>query len=266
MKYYHVDVFTDHLFGGNPAGVCLLDEWPADDLLQSIAFENKVSETAFLVRHGEQCHLRWFTPLMEVDLCGHATMACASVLFELVETEATVINFETLSGILTVARGDDGLLWMDLPTRLGQPAPHYPSIATALGVNILEVLDAPDILVVLDSEETVKTLTPDLDVLKNLKEEAAKQDDNFGVIATAPGSSCDFVSRFFAPNMGINEDPATGRAHAVLTPYWSKRLGKTSMVARQLSKRGGQLWCKDAKDRVMIGGRTRLYLSGNLHI
>jgi len=266
MQYFHVDVFTDRLFGGNPAGVCLLEDWLADDVLLGIALENNVSETAFLVKESGQYHLRWFTPQMEVDLCGHATMASASVLFEFVETEASELNFETLSGTLTVARGEDGLLWMDLPARPGQVAPLYPSLVTALGVSILEVFDAPDLLVVLESEEVVRSLTPDFGILKKIKEEAAMPDDNFGVIVTAPGSDCDFVSRFFAPNLGVGEDPATGRAHSVLTPYWSKRLGKTSLTARQLSARGGQLWCKDAGERVKVGGRTKLYLTGDLHI
>ena len=266
MKYFPVDVFTDQLFRGNPAGVCLLDEWPLDDLMLSIAAENRVSETAFLVKEEGQYHLRWFAPQMEVDLCGHATMASASVLFEFVETEATELSFDTLSGILTVARGEDGLLWMDLPARAGRPAPLYPSLPSALGVNILEVFDAPDILVVVEDEETVANLTPNFETLKKLKKEAAMPDDNFGVIVTAPGSNCDFVSRYFAPNLGVDEDPVTGRAHAVLTPYWSKRLGKTSMTARQLSERGGQLWCRDAGDRVKVGGKTRLYSIGELQI
>ncbi|MCL2528845.1 MAG: PhzF family phenazine biosynthesis protein [Coriobacteriia bacterium] len=266
MKYFHVDVFTDQLFSGNPAGVCLLDEWPADELLQSIAFENNLSETAFLVKLEEHYHLRWFTPLIEVDLCGHATVASASVLFEFVETEATELSFETLSGILTVTRGDDDLLWLDLPARPAASAPLFQSLTSAFNTSILEVHRSADFLVVLESEDAVKNLTPDFDELKKLREEAAITDDLFGVIVTAPGSNCDFVSRFFAPNAGIDEDPVTGRAHAVLIPYWSKRLGKTSMTARQLSERGGQLWCIDDGNRVKLGGKTKLYLTGNLHI
>ena len=264
MKYYVVDIFTDHLFGGNPAGVCLLDSWPDDELLQNIASENNLSETAFLVKQVGHYELRWFTPASEIDLCGHATMGSAYILFEFVEHDAQVLSFKTQSGMLSVARGDDGMLWMDFPARPGTEVSVYPSLTASFGAGIKSVYKSADILVVFDDEEDIRGAIPDLAELTKVKEEASMPGDNFGVIITAPGSDCDFVSRFFAPNAGIPEDPVTGRAHCVLIPYWAKRLGKTKMTARQLSKRGGQIWCGDMGERVKIGGKAKLYLSGEI--
>ena len=264
MKYYVVDVFTDHLFGGNSAGVCLLDSWPDDELLLNIAIENKFSETAYLIKRDDHYDLRWFTPDSEIDLCGHATMGSAYVLFEFVEQDAAELSFMTQSGMLTVARGEDGMLWMDFPARPGTEAPIYQSLVDSLGSGIKEVYRSADILVVFENEEDIRGAIPDLAKMAEVKEEASMPDGNFGVIITAPGTDCDFVSRFFAPNIGIAEDPVTGRAHCVLIPYWAKRLGKTKMTARQLSKRGGQLWCEDMGERVKIGGKVKLYLSGEI--
>ena len=263
MKYYVVDIFTDRLFGGNPAGVCLLDEWLDGSVMQSIAAENNLSETAFLVKREDYYDLRWFTPEIEIDLCGHATMGCAYVLFEFVEKHAQELRFNTQSGMLTVTKGDDAL-WMDFPSRSGELVSNYTCLYNALGINRFETYKSADILVVLDREETIRNLSPDFELLKNAKIEAGMGCDNFGIIVTAPGSDCDFVSRFFAPNAGISEDPATGRAHCVLIPYWSKQLGKRSMTARQLSKRGGLIWCEDSGERVKIGGKTKLYLQGDI--
>ena len=265
MKYYVVDVFTDKIFGGNPAGVCLLEDWLPDGTMQNIAMENCLSETAFLVKRDGYYGLRWFTPEIEVDLCGHATMGSAFVLFNFVETDASSIIFSTQSGMLTVER-EGGLLRMNLPSRPPVPAPKYGSVAKAFRIEKFEMLKSADLLVVLDSEEDVLGARPDLALLKEVKGEAGIPDDNFGVIITAPGSDCDFVSRFFAPNCGVDEDPVTGRAHCVLTPYWSKRLGKTSMSARQLSKRGGRLWCEDEGARVTIGGKAVLYSIGEISL
>ena len=264
MKYYIVDVFTDKAFCGNPAGVCLLEDWLSDEKLQNIAMENNLSETAFLVKRNGYYDLRWFTPEIEVDLCGHATMGSAYVLFRFVETTSSVLSFHTQSGILSVEE-KDGILWMDLPSRPAIPAPQYKSIESALNIEKFEMLKSDDLLVVLEDEEEVRVVQPDFGLLKNVKDEAEMPGENFGVIITAPGSDCDFVSRFFAPNAGINEDPVTGRAHCVLIPYWSKRLGKTSMIARQLSKRGGQLWCRNAGERVIIGGKSVLYMTGEIY-
>ena len=263
MKYYVVDVFTDRLFGGNPAGVCLLDEWADDSVMQSIAAENNLSETAFLVKREEYYDLRWFTPEIEIDLCGHATMGGAYVLFEFIEKQAQELRFNTQSGILTVTKGDDAL-WMDFPSRPGELVSNYPCLYNALGINRFETYKSADILVVLDSEEIIRNLSPNFELLKMLKIEAKMGCDNFGIIVTAPGMDCDFVSRFFAPNAGISEDPVTGRAHCVLIPYWSKQLDKRNMTARQLSKRGGLIWCKDAGERVKIGGKVKLYLQGDI--
>jgi PhzF family phenazine biosynthesis protein len=266
MKYYVVDVFTDHLFGGNPAGVCLLETWPDDKLLQNIASENNLSETAFLVKRDGYFDLRWFTPEIEVDLCGHATMGSAYVLFEFADQKAAELRFKTKSGLLSVVRGDGGMLWMDLPARPGVPVPNYHCLLNAFGVAKSEMFKSADILVVLDSEEIVKSVVPNFETLKKVKDEASMTSDDFGVIITAPGSDCDFVSRFFAPNVGVNEDPVTGRAHCVMIPYWAKRLGKIKLVARQLSKRGGQIWCEDAGERVKIGGQVVLYSSAEIQI
>ena len=265
MKYYVVDVFTNEVFEGNPAGVCLLDDWLPDETMQDIAMENCLSETAFLVKRDGYYGLRWFTPEIEVDLCGHATMGSAFVLFNFVETNARVISFSTQSGMLTVER-IGSQLWMDLPSRPPVPAPRYESIARAFQIEDFDMLKSADLLVVLENEEDVLGAKPDFALLKEVKGEAGIPDDNFGVIITAPSSDYDFVSRFFAPNCGVDEDPVTGRAHCVLTPYWSKRLGKKTMVARQLSKRGGLLVCKDRGERVAISGKAALYLSGEIYL
>ncbi|MDR2935109.1 MAG: PhzF family phenazine biosynthesis protein [Candidatus Adiutrix sp.] len=266
MKYHVVDVFTDRLFGGNPAGVCLLDSWPADETLQSIAAENNLSETAFLVKRDGGYDLRWFTPTLEIDLCGHATMGGAFVLFEFVETAASDLRFSTLSGVLTVTRGEGDRLWMDFPAWPAEPAPNYPALAKAFGTGRFETYKAADIMAVLESEEEVRDLRPDFEALKEVEAEAGMPDNSFGVIITAPGRDCDFVSRYFAPNAGINEDPVTGRSHCLMVPYWSKRLGRTKMTARQLSRRGGLLWVEDVGGRVHIGGRVKLYLTGEIMI
>jgi len=271
LNYYVVDVFTDKVFGGNPAGVCLLDDWLPDETLQNIAMENNLSETAYLVKKdgsGSQvaCYdLRWFTPTIEIDLCGHATMGSAYVLFTFIEKEAHRIEFHTLSGMLAVEKDSD-MLWMDLPSRPADPVQKYDSINKSLGLEDYEVYKSADILIIVDNEEIVKSLRPDFHILKELKDEADMPGDNFVIIVSAQGSDCDFVSRVFAPNCGVDEDPVTGRAHCVLTPYWSKILARTSLTAQQLSTRGGQLWCEDAGSRVKIGGTAVLYLQGQINV
>ena len=265
MLYYVVDVFTDKVFSGNPAGVCLLDDWLPDESLQYIAMENNLSETAFLVKQNDYYDLRWFTPAIEVDLCGHATMGSAYVLFRFVDTMAKRLEFHTQSGVLFVEQNGD-MLWMDFPSRPAVPVYRYESIGRALTIDQYDVLKSEDLLVVLHDEIAIRQIQPDFELLKRVKSEAEMPGDNFGIIITAPGKDCDFVSRFFAPNAGINEDPVTGRAHCVLIPYWSGRLGKTSMTARQLSERGGSLWCEDAGKRVKIGGKAALYMHGQISI
>jgi len=265
MEYHIIDVFTDKLFGGNPAGVCLLDAWLPDDLMQNIAAENNLSETAFLVKQDDYYNLRWFTPAIEVDLCGHATMASAFVLFEEAEKTANEIKFKTMSGMMRVSK-DSGLLYLDFPSRPVAPCPAYQTFEEAFGIKPIAAYKAADFLVLLDNEETLRNISPDSPVLKRIKSEAGLDNDNFGIIITAAGSDCDFVSRFFAPNAGIDEDPVTGRAHCSLIPFWSERLGKTLLTAKQLSKRGGVLFCEDRGERVKIGGKAVRYMKGEIEI
>jgi PhzF family phenazine biosynthesis protein len=265
MQYHVIDVFTDKLFGGNPAGVCLLDKWLPDEVLQNIAAENNLSETAFLVKRDGYYDLRWFTPALEVELCGHATVASAFVLFEETEKAASELKFKTMSGIMAVTKTDD-LLYLDFPSRPVTPCPSYQTFEKSFGVKPVAVFKAVDFLVLVDSEETLQNIKPDFSLLKRIKSEEGLDSDRFGIIVTAKGSDCDFVSRFFAPNAGIDEDPVTGRAHCSLIPFWSEKLDKKVMTARQLSKRGGVLYCEDNGERVKIGGRAARYLSGEINI
>ena len=262
IEYHVIDVFTDKLFHGNPAGVCLLESWLPDDTMQSIAAENNLSETAFLVKQeGGLYGLRWFTPAIEIDLCGHATLASAFVLFDEQEKTASELKFETMSGPLSVTREGD-LYVLNLPAAPTEECFDCPVIKNALGVRPFLVYRSIDFLVLLGSEDEVRAINPDFALLKQLKSEMGH--DRFGVIVTASGNDCDFVSRYFAPNVGVDEDPVTGRAHCTLTPFWAARLGKKVMSARQLSQRGGVLKCEECGDRVKIGGRAVRYLRGHL--
>lgn len=255
MRYYIVDAFTDKLFKGNQAGVCLLDEWLDKALMQEIAAENNLAETAFVVPRGTYYDLRWFTPEMEFDLCGHATLASAFVISNFVDESAEVIRFETMSGLLTVERKGD-LYEMNFPSRSPQPVAVTPEMKQALGVPVLEAHLSRDLMLVVESEEAVRDLSPNIVLLKQIPEAAV------GVIITAKGQSCDFVSRYFVPSAGIPEDPVTGSAHCTLIPFWKERLGKDQMIARQLSKRGGTILCEDCGERVKISGNAVLYLQG----
>jgi len=245
------------LFAGNPAAVCLLEGWLEDERMQAIAAENNLSETAFLVRSGKSYELRWFTPTCEVDLCGHATLASAFVIFEYLDREAGVIRFQTRSGELRVRRNGD-LLAMDFPARPAQRCEPNAALERALGKAPRELYLARDYMAVYDSEDEVRTLAPDLHALAQI--------DCFATIVTAPGRQADFVSRFFAPRSGIPEDPVTGSAHCTLVPYWADRLGKTSLQALQVSPRGGELWCELQGDRVSISGQAVLYLEGSIFL
>ncbi|HOK06539.1 MAG TPA: PhzF family phenazine biosynthesis protein [Syntrophales bacterium] len=257
IPFYQVDAFTKEVFHGNPAAVCLLDAWPGDDTLQAVAAENNLSETAFLVPLARGRYaLRWFTPALEVDLCGHATLASAFVVFSFVDGGLSVVEFETSSGLLTVSREDD-LLWMDFPARRPEPYPESAALAAALGARPREVLKSRDLMAVFDEEGRIRDMTPDFEALKGIR-------DAFAVIVTAPGRDCDFVSRFFAPNAGVPEDPVTGSSHSTLIPYWAGVLGRKRLHARQLSRRGGELFCEDGGDRVRIGGHAVLYARGEL--
>ena len=262
IPYYHVDAFTSRVFAGNPAGVCPLDAWLEDEIMQKIALENHVSETAFfipLAGHPGHFHLRWFTPSAEVDLCGHATLATAFVLRQYLDFKEPVVHFQTLSGLLSVELQGD-LLVMDFPSRPPLPYDAPAALVEGLGIAPLEVSRARDILAVFETEAQVASLKPDFNRLAEL--------DALGVIATAPSRQpeFDFVSRFFAPRVGVPEDPVTGSSHCTLIPYWAKRLGKLHMNAHQVSARGGELDCTLLGERVKIGGKAVLYLHGTIEI
>lgn len=259
IPLYQVDAFTSRVFAGNPAAVCLLNDWPEDSLLQSIAAENNLSETAFLVRNAEGFDLRWFTPVTEVALCGHATLASAFVLFACQKWPEEHIRFQTRkSGVLRVTKRGD-LFEMDFPARPARPQPPPAGLNEALHVTPQAVLaSTEDFLVVLDSEKDVKAVQPNFSILEHV---ACR-----GIIITARGERSDFVSRFFAPRVGIPEDPVTGSAHSVLIPYWAGVLQKNDLYALQVSNRGGELFCKHAGERVKISGRAVLYMEGTITI
>jgi PhzF family phenazine biosynthesis protein len=259
VPLYQIDAFTARRFAGNPAAVVVLEDWLPDETLQAIAAENNLAETAFLRREGEDYGLRWFTPTVEVDLCGHATLASAYAVFRFLEPRRDSVGFRTVkAGRLTVTRRG-ALLAMDFPARPPQPAAVPQGLAEALGQAPLEVLAARDLLAVYARQEDVAALTPDIAALARL--------DCFAVIVTAPGKGdVDFVSRFFAPRQGIAEDPVTGSAHCTLIPYWAGRLGKERLAARQLSPRGGDLACALKDERVEIAGECALYLEGTIEV
>jgi predicted PhzF superfamily epimerase YddE/YHI9 len=260
IKQYQVDAFARRVFEGNPAAVCPLQAWPGDDLLQAIAAENNLSETAFFVPTGQGYHLRWFTPVAEVDLCGHATLASAHVLFEELGYAEETIEFATRSGRLVVRR-QDRLLVMDFPAQPLAPCAPPPALLDGLGQPPREVLAADDYVVVFDDEAVVRTLAPDLAKLGTLPLR--------GVCVTAlaaPNTGVDFVSRFFAPKHGIPEDPVTGSAHCELAPYWVGRLGKTAFAAYQASQRGGRVLCEVRGDRVILSGSAVTFMVGEIII
>jgi PhzF family phenazine biosynthesis protein len=257
LQIFQVDAFTGRVFGGNPAAVVLLDRPLPDATLQAIAAENNLSETAFPLRAGDEWRLRWFTPRVEIDLCGHATLATAHVLFGEGIVSQDEIRFETASGPLVVRR-DGARLSMDFPARPPAPAPCSDALVAALGARPLEVHSTRDTLAVFETEDDVAALRPDFARMEAL--------ETFAVIATAPGRGADFVSRFFAPRAGIAEDPVTGSSHCTLIPYWSKRLGKPKLLAHQISARRGELFCEDRGDRVTIAGRAVEYLRGQITV
>lgn len=257
LPIYQVDAFTSRLFAGNPAAVVLLEEWLPDATLAAIAAENNLAETAFVIPRGDAMPLRWFTPAVEVDLCGHATLATAHVLFRYFSPAATTLTFATKSGELPVKRDGD-FLRLDFPARPGKPVEITDEVVAALGARPRELYRARDLMAVYDSEAQVRDFRPDALKLSSL--------DVFAIIITAPGDGSDYVCRFFAPRKGIPEDPVTGSASCTLVPYWAGRLGKTDLVGRQLSPRGGELACTLAGDRVLIAGRTVEYLRGEIDI
>lgn len=258
IPLYQVDAFTNTLFGGNPAAVCVLESWLDDDVMQKIGAENNLSETAFIVKRGDQYDLRWFTPTTEIDLCGHATLASAFVVFNYLDTSLHRVEFITKSGLLTVDRVGN-LLEMDFPSQEATKLSKNESLGEALGLEPVEFYKSTYPMVVYKSESQVRELKLDFVKLK-------KVEDCLGVIVTAPGDSVDFVSRFFAPNLGIDEDPVTGSAHCTLVPYWSERLEKSILHAWQVSKRGGEVFCENRGDRVNISGNAVLYLKGVINL
>jgi PhzF family phenazine biosynthesis protein len=259
MKFplFQIDAFSSHLFGGNPAAVVLLESWLPDKVLAAIAAENNLSETAFVIPGANEIPLRWFTPTVEVDLCGHATLAAAHVLFRHFIPSANQLTFATRSGNLVVVRDADRLT-LDFPARPGVPVEISEQLVSVLGVRPREVFLARDLLAILDCESEVQNLQPDFARIATL--------DAFAVIVSAPGEAVDFVSRFFAPGAGIPEDPVTGSAHCTLVPYWAARLGKLSLTAKQLSPRGGDLSCRLSGNRVLISGSAAEYLRGEIDI
>jgi len=258
LSIYQVDAFADKLFAGNPAAVVPLDGWIDTELMQNIAMENNLAETAFFVQTGDDFHIRWFTPALEIDLCGHATLASAFVLYNYLGYNKPAINFHCKSGLLKLHREGD-IIQMDFPSWNPERISEFPS-------QLLESLGNPDIagvysnreyIVELDNEEQVKALKPDFSIMKKVGKM---------VIVTAPGKKVDFVSRFFAPTAGIDEDPVTGSAHSQLIPFWSYKLGKNMMVAQQLSNRGGTVYCEQKGDRVIMGGKAVFYMKGEITI
>ena len=257
LPLFQIDAFTNQLFGGNPAAVVLLEDWLPDSVLAAIAAENNLAETAYVIPREGVIALRWFTPAVEVDLCGHATLAAAHVLFRHYFPSADKLTFSTRSGNLSVAR-DAGRLAMDFPARPGKPIAITDTLVCALGIRPREAFLARDLLAIFDSEAQIRGLQPDFPRIASL--------DAFAVIVSAPGETVDFVSRFFAPRAGVPEDPVTGSAHCTLIPYWAARLGKPELTAKQLSTRGGELWCRLAGDRVVISGYAVEYMRGEITV
>lgn len=258
IPMYQVDAFAGRVFSGNPAAICPLDTWLPDAQMQAIAAENNLAETAFFVRDGSGYKLRWFTPAVEVDLCGHATLASAFVVMNDLTPSERSVSFETKSGTLTVTRDGD-LYSMDFPSRPPGTCDNvFPALIPALGGKPEAVLAARDYFVVYGSQEELCALKPDMQALMTI--------DRFAVIATAPGRKVDFVSRFFAPAKGVPEDPVTGSAHCSLIPYWSKRLGKKKLHAHQVSPRGGEIWCEDRGERVTISGKAVRFFEGTIFL
>jgi PhzF family phenazine biosynthesis protein len=257
IPVYQVDAFASRVFSGNPAAVCPLKKWLPDEQMQAIAAETNLANTAFFVPNQDGYDLRWFTPKVEVNLCGHATLASAFIIFQDLAPAAKSVRFETKSGALIVTRDGD-LLSMDFPARPAAGCEVPPELLGALGSQPEAVLTARDYMAVYATEDEVRKLVPDLGIVMQL--------DRFGLIVTAPGRQADFVSRFFAPAQGVPEDPVTGSAHCTLIPYWSKRLGKKKLHAQQVSARGGELECEDRGERVIISGRAVRFLEGSIFL
>lgn len=258
LTIYQVDAFTKEVFKGNPAAICPLREWLPAETMQAIAYENNLSETAFFVPNGEHYDIRWFTPTFEIELCGHATLASAYVIFDILQSENELVRFRShMSGELTVEKQGE-MFVLDFPSRPPTPTEALPGLIESIGKEPREVLRGRDFFLVFDTESEIRSIEPNFTELLKVP--------THGVIVTAPGEDCDFVSRFFAPEVGVFEDPVTGSAHCNLIPFWAERLGKTEMYARQVSYRGGELFCELRGDRVKIGGHAALYMKGEIHV
>ena len=258
LQLFQADAFASSLFKGNPAAVVPLTEWLTDELMQQIAVENNLSETAFFVPENDHFRIRWFTPKSEVNLCGHATLATAHILFNEMNFPGELISFSSKSGILTVRKIEDKLQ-LDFPADFVFLADLNPEFSRALGAQPMAVFKGrTDDLLLFESEEIIRNMNPNFHLLK--------QTDARGIMVTSTGDEVDFVSRFFAPGVGIDEDPVTGSAHTSLIPFWSWRLSKKEMTALQLSERGGQLWCTMADERVLIAGKAVTYLRGEIEV
>lgn len=257
LPLYQIDAFANKSFEGNPAAICPLDEWLSDELMQSISAENNLSETAFFIKTNDGYHIRWFTPTHEVDLCGHATLASAYVIFNILKYEEKEILFESKSGVLSVKKNNDWLE-MDFPSQAPIQCPMPEKILNAFDEKPIECLKSEDYIVVFENEESILNAKPDLLHLSGL--------DLRGVVITAKSKKYDFVTRFFAPNYGINEDPVTGSAFTQLIPYWSHKLNKQSLIAKQISKRSGEVRCMDSGERVKISGKAAKYMTATIEV
>jgi len=259
LSIYQVDAFTEKVFGGNPAAVIPLESWLDDDTMQQIALENNLSETAFFVKTEEGYHVRWFTPEYEIDLCGHATLASAYIIKNFIDPPVQEIHFTTQKAGVLKASANDGVYTLDFPSRMPEACKMPEKLLESLGnPTAIEVMRSRDYFVVLPNEEAVKNIEPDFSLMKDL--------DTIGVIVTAKGHDAEVVSRCFYPGLGIQEDPVTGSAHCNVVPYWSEKLGKTKLLCRQLSPRGGELDCELSGDRVLMSGKCVLFLKGEIYL
>jgi PhzF family phenazine biosynthesis protein len=258
LKKYHIDAFASEIFAGNPAAVCPLKEWLPDALMQNVAMENNLAETAFYVKEKVGYRIRWFTPTVEVDLCGHATLASAYVLFNYENYAGNIVTFNSRSGPLTVTKSGE-MLTLDFPQDVFKEVSPLPELTESLAANPVKTFRGKtDYMLVFENEETIRKMKPDF---KQLAKVNAR-----GVIVTAKGKKVDFISRFFGPQSGGDEDPVTGSAHTTLTPYWSSMLGKTKLEAQQVSSRGGELQCELVDNRVLISGKAKLFSTGEIFL
>ena len=258
MKYFVIDAFAEKVFQGNPAGVCVLEKPLKQKIMRSIAKENNLSETAFIYKEREQYFLKWFTPKAEIDLCGHATMAAAYVVMNFIEKTTSVVAFHTQSGILTVQKKGN-LFEMDLPCRMPKKIDVVEKVTDVIGIKPVGTYISRDLIILLENENQIKNIKPDFDKMKKLN-------IGLGVVVTAKGEKVDFVSRYFTPELESKEDPVTGSSHSSLIPFWAKKLQKSSMIAKQLSERGGILYCQNAGERVKVSGNAVLYMMGEINI